>query len=393
MCRILACVTPAILAACSTDLCQPPRQVVAPSSSTEPGSLQFGQFQFEAAIRSPVTRSLAAGSDGIVACATCSGIFSIDTSYHSIGSLDTRGVGGVVAHDDAIYAKIPGSQLDTTDIVAFSPSGTPRWRSTLGTAPESVDLIASDDSVYVSAVPRDSTSQLTQRTLFAIDAATGAQRTVATGLHVIGPSHRGVIAVALSDSRPQRTVQQIDPDGNVVWSHSIQSTLGPELASTLATADGLVAVFGLVFSDVDLGERTIPIVNINRENGFVAAFDATGATQWAFPVDSGGVTHVATTPQGQLLVASQRQVGGGLLSPEIDTYLSVATTAGVVRSLTIDGVGIQEIRGLAAAPDGTAWIQVDNLITSDSENEPPAILQVSGKHFPEVGTYLFKIVP
>ena len=390
---VLVCMI-AILAGCSADLCQPPRQVVAPSSNTERGSLQFGQFQFEAVGFPRVTPSLAARADGGVACVTCNGIFSIDASFHSIGRLDSRDSGGVVAAPDhAIYAKVPGSQLGTTDIVALTASGTVRWRSTIGTPAEAVDLIGSDDSLYVNAAPRDDTSQLTQTTLFALDAATGAQRIVATGLSVIGPSHRGVIVVPPHEAMVQPTVQQIDPDGHLVWSHQIQSSTPPAFLGTLATADGGVLVFGLVYANVDLGDRTIPIANLHPENGFVAAFDATGATQWGFAVDSGGVTHVAVTPDGQLLVASERQVGGGLFSPEIDTYLAVATTAGVIRSLTIDGFGAQQIRGLAAAPDGTAWIQVDNARTSDSPNEPPSILQIGGKHFPEEGSYLFKIVP
>jgi len=398
MCRLLACTITAALCGCSASLCEPPRQVVTPSSSTERGTLQYGQFQFEETSQSWVNQSLVARSDGSVVCVTCSGIFSIDGSFHQTASLEGASPSGVVvAPDDSIYTMVPGRDRGTTDIVALSRSGATHWRSTLGTRFERIGLAASNDSLYASAAPFDETSQLQTTTLFAFDAATGAQRTVATGVQLIGPAHRGVITIAPHELSAAPTVQQIDPAGNVAWSHTIHVSNGtlPAIGGSLGASDGGVIVFGTTIYNVDLGDLVIhiPAANINRDNGFVVAFDATGATRWGFAVDSGGVTHVAATAQGELLVASQRQVGGGLLSPQIDTYLAVATPAGVTRSLTIDGAGIQEILGLAAAPDGAAWIQVLNARSSDDDDELPPIAQIGDHGFPELGVYLFKIVP
>ena len=73
-------------------------------------------------------------------------------------------------------------------------------------------------------------SALPQPTLFAIDPATGALRTVAStgarNVAVIGPAHRGVIARALADPP---AVQQLDPTGNVVWSHPLRADNPPEI--------------------------------------------------------------------------------------------------------------------------------------------------------------------
>jgi hypothetical protein len=389
MWRVLTCTIAAALCGCTTDPCDHHDQVVAPSSSTEPGTLQSGQLLSGTSTQRSDTPALVARSDGTVVCVTCAGIVMFDPLLRPIGSIDTAGPSGVaVAADDSIYAVLPGGVAGTADIAAISPSGAVRWRSTVHVASPMVRLIASDDGLYAGgqSFPRD---QLPQTTLIAIDPATGAQRSLATGVTPLGPAHRGVMALA---SASPLTVQQIAPDGSVAWSHAIQGST-VELAGSVATPDGGVIVYGTSYSAIDLGDRTVTVPRPNVDNGIVVAFDASGATQWAFAVGTGGITHLARTAGGELLIASEHQVGGGLNSPQIDTYLAIATPTGVTRSLTIDGAGIQEILGLAAAPDGAAWITVQNEPTGDSPNELPPIAQIGEHRFPNLGTYLFKIVP
>jgi hypothetical protein len=392
--RAVSCAIAAALGGCTADPCDHRDQVVAPSSSSEPGTLQSGELLSETSAPRSETPAVVVRSDGTIVCVTCAGITAFDPSLHVIGSIETRGPAGVaVTSDDALYAVLPGRAAGRADIVAISPSGAVRWRSTILAESGLVHLIASDDGLYAAALPIDSRDR--QTTLFAIDPATGAQHTVATGIGALGPAHRGVMAIGSRDigSWEPLTVEQIEPDGTIAWSHTLRSTVVPELAGSVATADGGVIVFGTTLVPIDLGDRQIAVPYPNRENGFVIGFDATGATQWAFAVGTGGVTHLARTATGQLLIASKRQVGGGLFSPQIDTYLATATPTGVSRSLTIDGAGIQEILGLAAAPDGAAWIQVQNAVSSDDDDELPPIVQIGDRRFPNPGVYLFKLVP
>lgn len=69
----------------------------------------------------------------------------------------------------------------------------------------------------------------------------------------------------------------------------------------------------------------------------------------------------------------------------------MATPAGISRTLRIDGSGHQVIGGLAAAPDGTVWVQVSSFVDDDLPPEP--VFQIGDHIFMDPGEYLFQIVP
>lgn len=363
--------------------------------------MQSGVLQSSGAWQHSATPALAVRSDGTVVCVTCTGVVAFEPSLRQRGGLDATGPAGVVvAHDDSIFAVVPGTDVDTTEIVALEPTGQIRWRSTIGTRTVSVKLIASDDGLYAWAQRFSQMSRLPESTLFAVDTATGALRSMATDVGVIGPAHRGVIGGAAT-SAP--AVAQLDPTGKVVWSHAIGGFIRPALNGSLPTADGGVIVFGTIFGELDLGDLTIPWTPGPVSRGVIIRFDANGATQWGYAVDDGGVTQLvaiaAADPQRgiageeRFVAAGGRQVGGSMFSPDDDSFLTVATSAGVTRQLTLGGRGIQDLFGIAAAPDGAVWVQLLNLTSADEGDDPPPILEIGDQQFTDSGVLLFKIVP
>lgn len=170
-----------------------------------------------------------------------------------------------------------------------------------------------------------------------------------------------------------------------MWSRTITSTADGVLViyGAAAAADGGVVVFGVTDSLLDFGDRTLSVMG----QWFVAGFDASGATQWAF-APRNSMTHIALTAQGSLLIAGQE---GSTFVHNIDASLSVATPAGISRTLHITGRVNQRIDGLAAAPDGSAWIYVSNFV--DDDYLPDPVIQISDHTFADAGSYLFKIVP
>jgi hypothetical protein len=399
--RSLAWAVAVILAACGADPCPPVGRVVASSTSTDPGTVQSGLLQASDDWQLSATAALAVRSDGTVICVTCTGVVTLGPSLRRLGGLGTPGPAGVVvARDDSIFAVVPGDDIETTDVVALDPTGQIRWRSTLGTRTVSVKLIASDDGLYAWAQPFTQQSALQHVTLFAIDPTTGALRSVATDAAVIGPAHRGVIARAPADPA---ALQQLDPAGNIVWSHPFRAFHSPEINGSLPSADGGVIVFGTIFSDLDLGDLMIRFTPGDVSDGVIISFDATGATRWGYAAHNGGIAQLTAIsgadrqgdPAGEdrFIAAGQRQVGGGLLSPDIDSYLILATPTGVTRQLTIGGPGIQDLFAIAAAPDGAVWAQVLNVISTDDHPEPAPVIEIGDHRFADSGVYLFKIVP
>jgi hypothetical protein len=73
-----------------------------------------------------------------------------------------------------------------------------------------------------------------------------------------------------------------------------------------------------------------------------------------------------------------------------ESFLSLATPAGIVRTHRIGGVADQDIMGLAASTDGLAWVQVSSY---GGEDQPDPVLRIGEHEFEEAGTYLFGIVP
>jgi len=109
-------------------------------------------------------------------------------------------------------------------------------------------------------------------TILGFDAATGTSRTLAIDQRLLGAAHGGVFTF---EARDQRSValHQLDPAGNVVWSHTLASTIDShELVASdqwplierfrarrrRGDPDGGVIVFGAT-PGLDLGDRTLAV--------------------------------------------------------------------------------------------------------------------------------------
>ena len=151
--------------------------------------------------------------------------------------------------------------------------------------------------------------------------------------------------------------------------------------------DGGVVVYGNAGSSADFGDLTF------GSGAFVASFDRTGATQWAFSVQDLDVLRgIAVSRTGDILIGSQIGERSLSVSSRVDTYVSIATPAGVFRTVKLDGAGAQLFATLAAASDGTAWVQVRNARSEFPVSDPDPAMQIGDQTFTDEGTYLLKIV-
>lgn len=388
----MVCGAVSVLAACTNGDCEEAHQVVAASSGTTPGTLQSGVLQSSPRDQRSETAALATRSDGSVVCVACTGIVTFDAKLHEIDRTDATGpVGIAVAPDDAFYAVMRGPEIGTAELVAMSPAGKRRWTAQIAAPSNLVKVVAGAEGAYAGALTASSPDALSMQVILGFDAATGAQRTVATDQDLLAVAHGGVLTV---DRRggPTATLRQLDPAGTVVWSRALVSAShNLQIGGALATPDGRAIVFGWTDSTLSFGDRTLPIA---RSSSFLAGLDAAGATQWAFATDAVSlmnITNLALTTQGEIVITSEHQTGGSLFNPDIDAYLSVATPEGIVRTTGIDGRGYQTIAGLAAAPDGLVWVQVESSRSGDES--PGPLMQLGDRTFSDEGSYLFKIVP
>ncbi|HEX8106361.1 MAG TPA: hypothetical protein VF516_01485 [Kofleriaceae bacterium] len=367
------------------------KQVVAPSSSREPGTLQYGVLHSQGTFFDvPISSApVAVRSDGSVVGATCSGVVAFDATLHETGrvDLDSRSnafaVNVAVAPDDAVYALVPEGMIRIDDLDHVSTAREARWITPVG-ATLGV-LVAGTEGPYTE--PDSDFGVPPQNfTIHGFDALTGQPRTVASGQYLLAAARGGGVFTVEQQGKQSATLRRLDPDGTAVWSRTLTSTFdGLVIQGAAAAADGGVIVFGDSPTPVDFGDRTLA-----SPGQFVAGFDVSGMTRWGF-TSASFITHIAQTAQGEILIAGDTALGGGEGAFSTDASLSVATQAGISRTLYIRGPGDQRITGLAATPDGFAWIAVTNFRHDDPEPEP--VIQIGAHTFPDSGGYLFKIVP
>jgi hypothetical protein len=222
-------------------------------------------------------------------------------------------------------------------------------------------------------------------TIRGFDARTGQSRTVASGQYLLAAARGGGVFTIEQQEKQSATLRRLDPAGTVVWSRTLTSTVdGLGIRGGVATADGGVSVSGYSAAAVDFGDRMLA-----APGPFIAGFDASGATQWAFA--SPFFTRMAVTAQGEILIAGDTAPGGTEGTLPTNAFLSVATPTGISRTLLFSGEGDQFIAGLATTPDGFAWIQIGNFKHDDAESDP--VLEIDDHRFADSGYYLFKIVP
>ncbi|MGH7634514.1 MAG: hypothetical protein ACRENC_12340, partial [Gemmatimonadaceae bacterium] len=382
----------ALAAACSSpDTHCEVKQVVTPSSSREPGTLQYGVLHSRGQFGPSLWNSVAARSDGRVACVTCSGIVAFDAMLRETGRVD--GAFGIFASapDDTVYALASGAIIRMADLDHLSAASVQQWPAPVEPTITSVIVAGAEGPYTGMRIDSMFGTSASDPAVRGFDAMTGQPRTVASGQFLLAAEPGGGVLTAEGQRTQTATLRRLDPSGMVVWSRTLSSNEGLTIYGAAVAADGGVSVFGQSGSAVDFGDHTL-----SSSGWFVAGFDASGATQWAFPyaVPAVGtspnfITHIAQTADGALVIAGQEGVLGGI-PPNVDSTLSVATPAGISRTLRVSGSGHQTIDGLAAAPDGAMWVYVSSFVDDDV---PDPVLYIGDHIFTDPGGYLFKLVP
>jgi hypothetical protein len=163
----------------------------------------------------------------------------------------------------------------------------------------------------------------------------------------------------------------------------------------VTTPEGGLIVARGARETLDFGDRTLsdPVLGV-----FLAAIDASGATQWAYALASHGLpneafsrpSHLALMPSGDVLLAGELSTGQPYPFQPRDAYLAIANPTGFIRAHLIVGAGDQRIEGLAAGSDGAAWLEVAN---RPLEGESDAEMRFGSHEFHEPDIYVFAIVP
>jgi hypothetical protein len=284
-----------------------------------------------------------------------------------------------VAPDDTVYAVLLGTLIRIDDLAHASTTSASPWRAVVGSHGA---LVAGNEGPYAGPFSGMPSSDFA---IHGFDAMTGQSRTVASGQYLLAAARGGGVFTVEGQGKQSATLRRLDPAGTVVWSRTLTTAVdGIFIQGGVATADGGVSVFGSSAGTVDFGDRTLV-----SPGAFVAGFDASGATQLAFA--SPYVMRMAQTAQGEILIAGDTAPGGTEGTMSTDAFLSVATPTGISRTLYFSGGGDQFIAGLAATPDGFAWIEIGNFKHDDPEPDP--VMHVGDHMFADSGYYLFKIVP
>lgn len=366
------------------------KQVVTPSSSREPGTLQYGVLHSRGLRLGPsLWNAVAARSDGRVVCMTCSGIVAFDSMLHETGRVDGAFPVFAVAPDDTVYGLDSGVIIRMADLDHLSAASVQQWPAPVD--PRTDIIVAGAEGPYTGTRDYPGVSQ-SDSVIRGFDAMTGQPRTVASGQFLLAAEPGGGVLTVEQQGSQAVTLRRLDPSGMVVWSRTLSSTVnGIGIFGAAVAMDGSMSVIGQSTSGVDFGDRKLDALG-----WFLAGFDASGATQWAFhyagplgETSTSIITHIAQTTDGAILIAGQDGAVEG--SYPIDSTLTVATPAGVVRTLQVGGSGKQTIDGLAAAPDGAVWVYVSSFVDDDVVPDP--VLQIGDHTFADFGEYLFKLVP
>jgi len=389
MWRIIACAV-LLTSGCGED-CDV-RIVVSPSSSAAPGTLQAG-------VRLPLPASggqpLAIRPDDHLVCATCGGMVTLDAELHEI---DRVGGGWISAPDGTMYTRVAGSANDTSDLVSRSVTGELRWRVPVGQESSLGKILAGTADVYIQVAGE----------IWAFDAATGTRRMIATGQSLLGGGDGRIITVekvATPGTGESWTLHQLDPAGNAVWSHALP-VQDPQRALMFlgaeSTPDGGAIVVGMTSGDVDLGDYTLSRPQTGSDQrcgrlcpnpyggGFLASFDASGTTRWGFTAGS-LLSGIALTPRGDVVVTGEFEgpAARSFFEVDDDSFVAIATRAGLAWRYEFVGAGTQTTADLAVAPDGQVWVAID----SERFAESGALeMTVGDLRFSEEGRYVFKLV-
>jgi len=157
------------------------KQVVTPSSSSEPGTLQYGVLHSPGRFVPSLWNSVAARSDGRVVCATCSGLTAFDAMLRETGRVD--GAFGVLAAapDDTVYALVTGAIIRIADLDHLSAASVQQWPAPVEPTITSIIVAGAEgpytgmrlDSMFGTSAPDPAVR--------GFDAMTGQSRAVASG--------------------------------------------------------------------------------------------------------------------------------------------------------------------------------------------------------------------
>jgi hypothetical protein len=363
---------------CTHPDCEPPHVVTA-SASAEPGTVRIGAAFFAA------FPALAPTSDGGVVCTTClARLTRLDRDLTVQYEVDDASPPVAVGPDDTIYAIVSPGNLRADELAAFEPAGALRWHVPLS---GSGALVPVTGGVYVD----HSTAADVVGTEF-FDAAHGERTAAFPGQRLLAADGDGLFTVTTAANTFDQlaTLRHLDPAGAVTWERTWTTPTPGEgvfIEMAVAAPDGGMIIAGGAFDTVDLGDRMLPLAP-DLTDLFLVSVDASGATRWAYRLPEFPLRRLAALPSGDVLLAGDFRARD--LRELSDAVLAVATPTGIVRTYPIDGPADQVVNGLAASPDGLAWVLIANQ-GRDGENE--AIMHIGGLEFRESATYVFSIVP
>jgi hypothetical protein len=100
---------------------------------------------------------------------------------------------------------------------------------------------------------------------------------------------------------------------------------------------------------------------------------------------------MALTPRGDVVVTGEFEgsAARSLFDDDYDSFVAIATPAGLARRYEFIGAGMQMTAGLAVAADGQPWVAIDSERFAESRALEMAIGE---RRFVEEGRYLFKLV-
>jgi hypothetical protein len=390
-----------VVGACSPDPCEPER--LGSCSDCGPGQIRHGvRFGGYGWLDTHAT------TGGGVACEACDVIYTFDRRGNEVRAVAIENVVDIaVASSGEMYAltqftppyDIEFEERPASDwsLVALDDMGAERWRVALETTTISFYIKAAPEGPYAvkgsefggmltafdpNGVPRWS-RELTDG--FEPDGHGG----VFVFKHVFEPHVASAQpAITLIDGvtgaeRWNRTFTVYND--NLVYNAAMFVT-----AANTTPAGELVVGGAFEGISIDLGGRVL--TTTMRMDGFVAAFDASGATRFAHTTGL-GINAVAAVGDA-VAIAGRYEREVGVLPPagyEPDGYLALFDQAGAIRVHHVGGDSIRPLR-LDDAGDGSVWASVYAQATDPDERE--LVLgsrrygHASGGH-----TYLLNVTP
>jgi hypothetical protein len=375
---------------CTASLpCEP--QPIAACASCAPGEIRYG-----AELLSFAPQGITQLSSGTLACLSCGTFWFLDATAKVRSHFDVGGtiIGVPAVATDDLYAIVSSPptqdnwQPPPDQLFAFDPGGAVRWQ---------YELSAIREHVIGAGPAGPYTLSLTTLTAFA--AADGSTRwtmpapppqMAASAL----PAPDGGLCLVVYGSNPPNasaTIIMLDVAGTPRWMKTLTTTgtvLGVDVFAFDEVGDLLIAG-ELEGTNIDLGDATITGANTY----YAAAVSPSGATLWGYTFAGAGINlRAAAAFSGKLVIAGEYVSDSTFLglppSRYNDVVVATFDATGLVAADRLGGPGDQFFGGLAAAPDGSLWVE---LVNASNSNEPTEL--VVGARDLRGTSYVVNLVP